>query len=238
MRRIERAVTLRAHWLIAPTAAALAQSARDLGLARIPERWHCVPHARPNLAPADGTQQKSARNALGYGPADLVILGVGRLVPLKCFDRVVRACAAQGDPRLHLMLLGAGDSTRLHALAAELGFGGHLRIETAHDVSPYYHAADMYVSASSTESFGMANLEALCAGLPAICTAVGGVPEVVGDGAWLVPNDVDVLTRALGELAADAQWRATWSRRAIERTARWPTAQEIAERYVAIYQAT
>src|SRR6185369_7940363 len=120
--------------------------------------------------------------------------------PLKCFDRIVRACAAQGDPRIRLVLLGTGDSAGLQSLAHDAGFGAQLRIDATDDVAPYFHAADIYLSASSTESFGMANLEALCAGLPAICSAVGGVPEVVGDGAWLLPNDVETLARALGAL--------------------------------------
>ncbi|MDB5874023.1 MAG: glycosyl transferase group 1, partial [Ramlibacter sp.] len=198
MRRIERAITARARWLISPTAAALAQTARDLGLTGIPANWHHVPHARPDLGAADAARRQDARQALGYGDSDLVVLAVGRLVPLKRFDRVVRACAEQADSRLRLLLLGAGDTTGLRNLARELRFETQLRIEVAEDVAPYFHAADIYISASSTESFGMANLEALCAGVPAICSCVGGVPEVVADGGWLVPNEVPVLTRALG----------------------------------------
>jgi len=237
MRRVERAVASRARWVTAPTAAALAQLARDLGLPRAPAHWQCVPHARPALSPADAQARQGARAALGWAEPDVVVLAVGRLVPLKCFDRVVHACAAQRDPRIRLLLLGTGDSDGLQAVAQAAGFGGQLRIEAADDVAPYFHAADIYLSASSTESFGMANLEALCAGLPAICSAVGGVPEVVGDGGWLMPNDVPTLARALGALVANAQWRQMWARRGLERAAQWPTAQEVAEKYVAIYQA-
>jgi glycosyltransferase involved in cell wall biosynthesis len=100
-----------------------------------------------------------------------------------------------------------------------------------------YHAADIYISASSTESFGMANLEALCAGLPSICSAVGGVPEVVGDGAWLVANDIEPLAGALAALKDDAALRDSWSRLASDRAASWPTPEQVAQRYVAIYQA-
>jgi glycosyltransferase involved in cell wall biosynthesis len=134
-------------------------------------------------------------------------------------------------------LLGTGDARGLHAVAQGAAFGEQLRIEATHDIAPFFHAADIYLSASNTESFGMANLEALCAGVPAICSAVGGVPEVVGDGAWLMSNDVAVLTRALGALVANAQWREMWARRGLERAAQWPTAQTVAQEYVAIYQA-
>jgi len=237
MRRIERFVCSRAQWVMAPTAASLAQLARDLGLGSTPPHWHTVPHARPALEAPGGQARQDARAASGRSDGELVVLAVGRLVPLKCFDRVVRACAAVGDARVRLQLVGAGDSGGLQALAQSLGFGPNLTIEAARDVTRHFHAADIYLSASSTESFGIANLEALCAGLPAVCSAVGGVPEVVSDGGWLVPNDVETLTRTLGALVADPALRAIWAQRALARTARWPTPQDIAQRYVAIYQA-
>ncbi len=138
---------------------------------------------------------------------------------------------------MHLQVLGGGDDTELQSLARDLGFAARLRVNSTDDVAPYFHAADVYMSASSTESFGLANLEALCAGVPAICSAVGGVPEVVGDGGWLVPNDTDTLTRALSELVNDRALRGTWADRALARAAQWPTAREIAEKYVAIYRS-
>ncbi len=238
MRRIERFLCARADWVTAPTAASLSQLARDLGMPNAPAHWHHVPHARPTIVAATASNRQAARDALGFSDHDLVVLAVGRLVPLKHFDRVVRACAAQGDPRLRLLLLGGGPTDGLQTLAAELGFDKQLQIAVSQDVAPYYHAADMYVSASATESFGMANLEALCAGVPAICSAVGGVPEVTGDAAWLVTSDVATLTRTLHTLAQDAQLRGMWAQRGLARAAKWPSALEIAEKYVAIYQSS
>lgn len=237
LRRIERAIAARARWVMAPTDSSLAQLARDLGLGARPPHWHAISHARPRLAPAPRNERDAARAARGWTPREKVVLGVGRLVPLKCFDRLIRACAAQRDPDLRLLLVGGGDASGLRALAADLGFADQLRLEVADDVSPCYAAADVYVSASATEAFGMANLEALCAGLPALCSAVGGVPEVVADGGWLVPNDLDTLTHSLRALLADEAFRQGWAQRALARAAQWPDATTIAQRYVAIYQA-
>jgi len=237
LRRIERTVTARARWVTAPTQAALEQVARDLAFPAVPAHWRHVPHARPSLSPPSAAVRQAARGSLGWQGDDLVVLTVGRLVPLKGFDRVLRACAAQPGQRVHLQILGGGDDTGLQSLARDLGFAARLRVNSADDVAPYFHAADVYMSASSTESFGLANLEALCAGVPAICSAIGGVPEVVGGGGWLVPNDTDTLTRALSELVNDRVLRCTWAERALARAAQWPTAKEIAEKYVAIYQA-
>ena len=237
LRRIERFATLRARWVTAPTQAGLVQLARDLALSGVPAHWHCVPHARPSLPARTPAARAAARAGLGWDSDELVVLAVGRLVPLKCFDRIVRACAAQGDPRLRLQLLGGGDAAPLQALAQGLGFGSQLLVTSTDDVTPFFHGADVYMSASSTESFGLANLEALCAGLPAICSAAGGVPEVMGDGAWLVPNDTDTLTRTLSAMLADESLRARWAARALTRAAGWPPPEDIARRYVAIYQA-
>jgi len=237
LRRIERFTSLRARWVTAPTQAGLAQLARDFALSRIPAHWHCVPHAKPPVDARTPATREAARAAFGWGHDELVVLAVGRLVPLKCFDRIVRACAAQQDPRLRLQLLGGGDASELQALAHSLGFGGRLHVTSTDDVTPFFHGADVYMSASSTEAFGLANLEALSAGLPAICSAVGGVPEVMGDGAWLVPNDTDTLSRTLSALRADESLRAHWAARALARAAGWPPPEDIARRYVAIYQA-
>lgn len=237
LRRIERFATLRAGWVTAPTQAGLLQLARDLALSGVPTHWHCVPHARPPLQARTSATRAAARAGLGWGNDEIVVLAVGRLVPLKCFDRIVRACAAQRDPRVRLQLLGGGDAAALQELARSLDFGKQLRVASTDDVTPFFHGADVYMSASSTESFGLANLEALCAGLPAICSAAGGVPEVMGDGAWLVPNDTDTLTRTLSALLADESLRAHWAARALARAAGWPPPEDIARRYVAIYQA-
>lgn len=237
LRRIERWATRRARWVTAPTHAGLAQLARDLGLPAIPAHWHCVPHARPALAAPTAAQRAAARASLGWTDEDLVVLAVGRLVPLKCFDRIVQACAAQRDPCLRLQLLGGGDAAPLRELAQSLGFGDRLHVTSTDDVTPFFHGADIYLSASSTESFGLANLEALCAGLPAVCSAVGGVPEVMGDGAWLVPNDTPTLARTLAALLAEEPLRRQWAARALARAAGWPSPEEIARSYVAMYQA-
>ena len=50
------------------------------------------------------------------------------------------------------------------------------------------------------EGFGFPPLQAMAAGVPVVATAAGAVPEVVGDGAWLVPpGDGDALTARLVE---------------------------------------
>ncbi|WP_395687277.1 glycosyltransferase family 4 protein [Caenimonas koreensis] len=201
LRRIEKKVLARADWVIAPTKACLTELARELRVGGIPTHWHEVPHAKPAIAPRDDASRLASRDRLNWAPDELVVVSVGRLVPLKCFDRLIAACAKASVAHIRLAILGGGDPAELQAVAAQNGLAGRVEFAFVDDVTPYLHGADIYVSASSTESFGLANLEALCAGLPSICSPVGGVPEVVGDGAWLVPNDIASLAKAIASLA-------------------------------------
>jgi glycosyltransferase involved in cell wall biosynthesis len=237
LHRIEAAILARAAWVIAPSQSALDALAQDLRMKAKPAHWHVVPHARPPIAPATPGARAVAREGRGWNDANFVVVSIGRLAPIKCFERVIEACAQQEDARLRLVILGGGDGAALLQCARDAGFGSQITIECVDDVAPWLHAADLYVSASASESFGMANLEALCAGVPPVCSAVGAVPEVMGEAAWLVPNDTASLARAIAALRNDEAARQEASRRGIERAAGWPDAQAIARMYVDVYRS-
>lgn len=234
LRRLEARVLGAANWVTAPTQLALDQLARDLALPFNPTHWHAISHAAPVMEPMD---RQVACQTLGWSPDGIHVLGVGRLVPLKRFDILVAACASLGQryPSLHLHLLGDGDRPGLQQLADAAGFGGRIHFATVDDVRPYYAAADVYVSTSVTESFGLANFEALIAGLPCICTAVGGVPEVMGNGAWLIPVDQGVLVAALEELVGNPAQRQALSQRAAAQARHAPNLASVTEQYVQLF---
>ncbi len=229
------AFTLRgADWVTAPTQLALDQLARDLALPFNPQHWHAISHAAPiklEMTRAPACQQ------LAWSTEDFHVLGVGRLVPLKRFDILVAACAelALRYPNLHLHLLGDGDRGGLQHMADAAGFGRHIHFAMVDDVRPYYAAADVYVSTSVTESFGLANFEALVAGLPCVCTAVGGVPEVMGSGAWLIPVSKDALVAALEELLCQPTQRQALSQRARAQAQRAPNLETVVAQYVQLF---
>ena len=235
LRQLEAFTLRRAHWVTAPTQLALDQLARDLALPFNPLHWHAISHAAPVMALAE---REPACQSLGWSAQDLHVLGVGRLVPLKRFDILVAACArlVQRYPSLHLHLLGDGDQGGLQRMADALGFGDRIHFAMVDDVKPYYAAADVYVSTSATESFGLANFEALIAGLPCICTAVGGVPEVMGSGAWLIPVDEGALVVALDELLGQPELRQAMSARATAQARLAPNLESVVEQYVRLFQ--
>lgn len=234
MRRLEAATLRAADWVISPTAAALNELARDLCVYPMPAAWQVVTHPRPALR---AHARPAARAALGWDDDVFCVLGIGRLAPLKQFDLLVRACARlDRNDAVQVVLLGDGDVEAMRQVAVRAGLARPVIFAVTDDVGQYLHAADLYVSTSATESFGMANLEALLAGCPSVCTAVGGVPEVVGDAAWLVPPDEAAVRGAIHALRDDDRLREALAHRARLRGQAWPDAEEVANRYEQIYQ--
>jgi glycosyltransferase involved in cell wall biosynthesis len=78
--------------------------------------------------------------------------------------------------------------------------------------------------------------EALRAGTPLVATQVGGIPDLVGDAAVLVPpNDVGALDAAVRRLLADPALRAEYARRGLRRAGQWPTEADTLAQVSAVY---
>lgn len=237
LRRIESAILQRADWVITPTAAAMRQLCEDLGCSATPDHWCVIPHPRPAIPQIS---REDACRRLGLAADNIYVLGVGRLAPLKRFPLLIDACAvlAERFPRMQLLLLGDGDRAALQQQAERLGFSERLQMSVTDDMACWLRAADLYVSCSATESFGLANLEALTAGIPSICTAVGGVPDVVGTGAMLIAADASDLPEALERLLSQESLRRELEQKALAWTAAWPDPAAVMERYVELYTNT
>lgn len=232
--RLERWILKQASWVALPTRLSADALVRDLSMIDMPEHWHVVTHSLPFVGDRPAGL---SRTQLGWGENDFVVLAVGRLVPLKRFDLLVSVCAslAKVYPNVRLHILGEGDKASLLRIAEMLEFSERLSISSADDIYDYYLSADIYVSTSSTESFGLANLEALCAGLPCLLSSVGGVPEVAGAGGWLIDCNHDSLSSAISDLINSGLLRSFWRKQAIKRVASWPSTTDIANKYVSIY---
>lgn len=182
----------------------------------------------------------SARAETGAGGDEVVALHVGRFHPQKGHDVLIRSFARARTevPRLRLVLVGQGDlRPEIEELVAAEGVEGAVHFAGAvDDPAPFYAAADLFVFPSRYEAFGIALLEALAAGLPALASRTGGIVDVVSDAcARLVPpEDEPALTRALVDLAADATGRARMGAAARARAARFDVAAHL-PRLEAIY---
>jgi len=158
--------------------------------------------------------RREARVRLRLDPAAFVVVGLGRLVPIKGFDLLVRtlpALAAQ-IPSARVLLAGDGaEQPRLVALARSLGVAERLVMPgEVFDATTYLAAADVLAVPSRNEGMGRVIVEAMALAIPVVATAVGGIPDVVADGEsgrLVAPEDVDALAEALVELGRDEALR-------------------------------
>ncbi len=152
------------------------------------------------------------------------LLCVGRLVPIKGHDVLLRAFAEARDavPGLELQLAGSGPlEDELRRRAEELRLGESVRIlGLVSPIEPLLEAAGIVVVPSLGEGFGMVALEAMERGRAVIASDVGGLPEIVVDGetGLIVPRaDHDRLAHAIIELASDLPRAAAMGRAGRER---------------------
>ena len=191
----------------------------------------------PLAEPDDGGLGERTRGELGVAPEEVLLVFVGRVVPIKRLDVLLPALAqASGPgPRLRLALVGDGEERPgLEALAGELGiehdvlFLGYRR-----ELRPLFAAADVAVLSSDNEGTPVSLIEAGAAGLPAVATDVGGVGEVVGEqqtGILVPPGDPAALAGALRQMADDPERRRTYGRAARSRvTERYGAARLIGD---------
>lgn len=150
-------------------------------------------------------ERDAARAALGYERDHLVTAVVGRLHDGKghrvLFDAL--ASIAAEAPQLRLLIVGDGNQRRqLEERAAHLGLAGRVRFTGFRaDVVQLLALADAFcLPTDRSEGLPYALLEAAAAGLPAIASRLGAVPDVFSDGETAVlvpPADATALARAL-----------------------------------------
>ena len=201
LRASRTAALRRARHVLVPSAY-LREIALGWGLA--PHRVEVVPNPAPEL-PSHPSRDE-ARSALGIH--GLAFGTAGRLTAQKSLGDALDAVARVPD--VELLVLGDGPQrASLERHAAELGVSERVRFlgtGTRDDVLTLFRAVDVALLTSAWENLPHTLLEALAAGTPVVATAVGGIPEVVVDGAnglLVPPGDVDALTWAMERLVRD-----------------------------------
>ena len=116
------------------------------------------------------------------------------------------ATISASDPTARLVLIGDGpERSALEGLAAEAPNPSAVHFTGRDYVQALLPALDAFVLPSIHEGLGLAQLEALAAGVPCVASAVGGMPEVLGDGVGVLvdPLRPAELREALQALRAD-----------------------------------
>jgi D-inositol-3-phosphate glycosyltransferase len=197
-----------------------------------------------------------ARVALGMGADDGVLLQLGRMVPRKGIDTVIRALArlreAHGlTPRL---LIVGGDSDepdpsrtpeigRLQQVARAEGVANQIIWVGRRDrdrLKYYYSAADMFITTPWYEPFGITPVESMACGTPVIGSNVGGIKFTVRDGetGYLVPpRDPETLAERIAHLYRHPNLLSVFRRQSITRVNDLFTWERVSGGVADVYEA-
>jgi glycosyltransferase involved in cell wall biosynthesis len=158
-----------------------------------------------------GPDERSALRAEHGLPDDgPLALYCGRFDPVKRLDLLIGALESTS---YRLALVGEGsEEQQLRQLVSDRNLDGRVTfLAKVDDPAPLYRAADVYVSASSTEGMSNSVLEAMASGLPIVAAQASGMDELVGSDAGLLVDDPapKALGAALATLGDDPSRRAT-----------------------------
>jgi glycosyltransferase involved in cell wall biosynthesis len=199
-------------------------------------------------------EKTEARKKLSIRSDESVLLQLGRMVPRKGVDNVVKAIGrlkAMGK-KVKLVIVG-GESDRLdvklnpelarlqkiaetHGVLEDIHFAGR----KGRDVLKYYYsAADIFITTPWYEPFGITPLEAMACGTPVIGANVGGIKYSVVDGetgALVSPENPKELADKMNELLADRNELKRLGENAIRRVHQHFTWQSVADKMIVLYE--
>lgn len=193
---------------------------------------------RPIYDPVDANlyhpgDRVAARAVFGYQDDEVVLVHHGIMHPNKGNDRIIRALAKLRPraPQIRYLLIGDGpEFVRLRAMVEELGLQDVVRmtgwLSRPEDVNVALNAGDIGLVmrvGHESDDFHVtgALVHNMAAGLPILAARLGGVSEVVEDGVQgrlFPPDDMDIFSERLIEMATDAEKRSRMGRAALEQS--------------------
>jgi glycosyltransferase involved in cell wall biosynthesis len=197
----------------------------------------------------------NARAELGLDPDEFIVLQLGRMVPRKGVDNVVRALALlQSEHGIAARLLVVGGNTaepdpqataeigKLMQLAQSLGISQQVQFTGQRPRAAlryYYSAADVFVTTPWYEPFGITPIEAMACSTPVIGSAVGGIKHTVVDGVtgYLVPpNRPQALAERLAWLHRHPRLAQRLGWAGMQRAYRHYTWRHVAAQLLQVYR--
>ena len=215
---MERALARRTDALVA-----VSEEVRDsllaLGIGD-PERFHVIPLGFELTDLLASHRTGRFRKSIGVAEDDFLVGVLGRLVPIKRHDMLIRAVHALPDA--HLVILGDGpEAPRLRELVARLGIRDRVHlVGWRKEIEEVLPDLDVVALTSRNEGSPVSLIEAHAVGIPSVATDVGGVRSVIEHGVTgflAAPDDEGQVTHRLLELMEDAALRARMGQAARER---------------------
>lgn len=174
----------------------------------------------------------------------LILIAIAELHERKGLKYLIEATAqlVKEYPNIKLVIVGEGkERNNLKKLGDKLKLQANLAfLGRQKNIPQSLSSADIFILPSSErEAFGLVNLEAMICGLPVVTTKVGGIPEIVKDGAtgFLVePQNANSLKESLEKLIGNAKLRKLIGEKGKKRVMQNFSAEKMAEEYAEIYK--
>ncbi|MFD4014120.1 glycosyltransferase family 4 protein [Streptomyces albidoflavus] len=239
LRLLEKRVARAASVVLAPSSdlvlRARRRGARD---ARYAPTAFSAPPAGPRLAPADAEARRNKTRAeLGAVDRPLLV-AVGSLERHRGYGTLLDAARQWARAETPPLLVIAGEGPERSGLQARV-WAEELPVRLLgrrEDTAELIAAADLAVLPSRWEARSVLAQQALVAGVPLVASRVGGIPELVGDGAALVPyGDPGALAATVLRLLDDAPGRRELARRGRRQAASWPTEDATVAQVLSVY---
>ncbi len=188
------------------------------------------------------TERQELRQSLGITPDRMVLLNLGRLGTEKNLEELIQYFAAvRGEyPGMVFLIVGDGPARpKLEQLRDQLGLQDCVKftgmVEPSR-VQRYYQIADLFISASTSETQGLTYVEAAANGLPLLCRADPCLLDVLrtGENGYTYTNEAE-FRAGLAAIAADPAWRAAASEKS-RRIAATFDKESFGDHVEAIYQ--
>jgi glycosyltransferase involved in cell wall biosynthesis len=179
------------------------------------------------------------RTELGIADRRLLAVIVGRLHPQKDQAIAVSAAARWRNAGIPVEVVIAGDGPLRNVLQDQIdALDAPVRLlGRRSDVSDLLGASDLALLPSRWEARALVAQEALALGIPLLATNVGGMAELVGPGAVLVPpGDLDAFAAAGARLLMHADERARIGAAGLVRSADWPNEADTGRMVSAVYR--
>lgn len=187
-------------------------------------------------------QAAPSRASFGLPDDAFVLVSVGRLVARKATLKLLEALRAAGRPKTHLLVIGDGpDAEPLRRAAAAAGLAERVHVTGQVSEARKLEAlasADVFVSASQHEGFGLVFLEAMAFGLPIVCFDHGGQTDFLTNretGFVVRLNDMESFARGIVELCDDRTMRQRMGAVNLTRVERY-FIDECARRYEIVFE--
>ena len=173
---------------------------------------------------ADPVVREQTRSELGLGDADVMILSVGRLVPEKAQQHLVKAAELLKEKHPEYCYFIAGEGPCREALEQQIqsiGVQDRFRLLGSRaDVDRLLNAADLFVLYSDTEGMPVSLMEAMSAGLPCVASDLEGIAQLIPDeryGSLIPSGDAELLADTIEKALSDPIKKAACGKAAAKR---------------------